>query len=219
MRERAFTRHGTAIADRLPVALREQLAALTARGAVLDGELVCLTGTAAGPAADFAALGSALSSRRHARELHYVAFDVLEVDGEDLRRRPWRERDQVLRDLVSSAGAGVSVIDTLPVAAGTHAQLLELGFEGSVLKRVDSPYRPGRSRAWLKLKARHVTTGRVRVVAVGDTRRRHALCELAGGRSCWAFAPRARVGEDVTIVYSREDADGALREARVLEGR
>jgi ATP-dependent DNA ligase len=213
----AFTRHGTAITDRLSPELRAALAALRSTGAVLDGELVCLGAGAAGPTADFAALGAALRSRdRAGAQLLYVAFDLLELGGENLRGRPWRDRDAQLRELVAEAGPTVTAINTLPVAAGVHDRVVELGFDGSVLKRINSGYRAGRSRAWLKHKARHLTSARVRAISVSEDRGRMALCDLEGGGRCWAPAHQAQTGDLVTVAYSRRDAGGDLREPRVL---
>jgi hypothetical protein len=91
-----------------------------------------------------------------------------------------------------------------------------LGFEGSVLKRADASYRAGRSRAWLKHKARHLTTAHVHAITVNDDRGRLALCDLADVDRCWAIARRAERGDVVTTAYSRRDAGGGLREARVV---
>lgn len=99
----------------------------------------------------------------------------------------------------------------------SHDALLALGFEGSVLKRRNSIYRPGRSRGWLKHKARH--TAEAVLVGVRQNRegRWHAICD-ADGRKIAAVASASaaeRVGEVVRLVYSRVDADGGLRESRL----
>jgi ATP-dependent DNA ligase len=217
-RAAAFTRHGTAISDRLSPELQAALGELTRAGAVLDGELVCLGVGAGGPTADFAALGAALRSRdRAGGDLRYVVFDLLELGGQNLRDRPWRERDAQLRELVTQAGPAIVAIDTLPVAAPVHDQLVELGFEGSVLKRVDACYRAGRSRTWLKHKARHEASARVCAISLSDDRGRVALCDVdEGARQCWASSHAAQVGDVVTLAYSRRDAGGDLREPRVI---
>jgi hypothetical protein len=70
--------------------------------------------------------------------------------------------------------------------------MVELGFEGSVLKRLASTYHAGRHRSWRKLKARHVA-------AVASP------------------AASERIGEGVELAYSRVDVEGALREVRLAD--
>ena len=95
---------------------------------------------------------------------------------------------------------------------------MTLGFEGSVLKRESSSYRPGRTRSWRKLKARHELTASVIDVHQDRDQQIWARCALEDGRRCtvWADARAHQlVGQSTTIVYSRTDADGSLREARM----
>jgi ATP-dependent DNA ligase len=85
-----------------------------------------------------------------------LVFDLLEVNGEDLRGLPLLERKQRLRKLLGRAGkGGLQYVDHLE---GDGAEIFEhacrLGLEGIVSKRVDSSYRAGRSKAWLKIKNR-----------------------------------------------------------------
>jgi hypothetical protein len=109
------------------------------------------------------------------------------------------------------------VIDRFPATEATHEQLISLGFEGSVLKRVGSVYRPGRSRAWLKHKARHEVVARLERVYQDHDGGWHGSLNL-DGRSVHAITgadAHQHVGSDVMIVHSRVDADGGLREARI----
>ena len=85
----------------------------------------------------------------------YKAFDILWLDGTDLRPQLWSERKRVLRDLLGRLPKGAR--DTLsyvePVhgdGAKVYASACELGLEGVVSKRVDTPYRAGRTDHWLK---------------------------------------------------------------------
>ena len=82
------------------------------------------------------------------------AFDLLRLDGEDLRGRPLRERRDLLESVLSNPPPGLRLSEKLP---GSPAEALEavraLGGEGVMLKEPGSTYEHGRSRAWLKVKA------------------------------------------------------------------
>ena len=112
----------------------------------------------------------------------------------------------------------IRVIDSRPASEAAHAGLLALGFEGSVLKRPTSTYRPGRQSAWRKLKARHVATATLRDVRQARDGQSFAVCDRDGARILAAAGTAAAelIGEQVEIGYSRIDADGTLREARLL---
>jgi bifunctional non-homologous end joining protein LigD len=80
--------------------------------------------------------------------LVYVAFDVLEAGGEDLRGRPLRERKAVLADLARGAGGWIAITDGV---TGEGRRLFELvasqDLEGIVAKRLSDPYVPA-TRWW-----------------------------------------------------------------------
>jgi ATP-dependent DNA ligase len=214
----AWSRHGTSLTK----PLRELLAPFSALGAgwVFDGELIALADRDGGPVQDFAAVGRAVfGGDTEARsQLHYVAFDVLLTDGGgDVQCQPWRERIKWLGDRFP-AGRRLRPIPALAPAPEAHAELVRLGFEGSVLKRENSSYRPGRTRSWRKLKARHELTASVTGVHRDRERRIWARCALDDGRRCTVWADeRAEqlIGQRVIVVFSRTDADGSLREARL----
>ena len=81
------------------------------------------------------------------------AFDLLEVDGEDLRALPLEERKARLAKLIRRAATGIHLVEH---EAGDGAIIFEhackLGLEGIVSKRRDASYRAGPSKAWLKVK-------------------------------------------------------------------
>jgi len=120
--------------------------ALPAGDVVLDGEIVALEGDRT----SFALLQRPGST---AKPLLF-AFDVLQLDGEDMRGRPLLERKKVLRTVVKSARAGalrrVDHVEGDPVALLGDA--CAEGWEGLIAKRADGVYRSGRSSDWLKLK-------------------------------------------------------------------
>jgi hypothetical protein len=96
---------------------------------------------------------------------------------------------------------------------------VSIGFEGSVLKRQNSIYRPGRVRSWRKLKARHTIPATIRRLDRDREGRLFARCVLSDGRFCSAWVPATvePTHEQTTIVYSRVDAKGSLRESRLTE--
>jgi bifunctional non-homologous end joining protein LigD len=81
-----------------------------------------------------------------------VAFDLLSLNGEDLRQRPLEERRGALARLVHGI-EGILFSEALAVeGALVFAKACEMGLEGIVSKRRGSRYRSGNSRQWLKSK-------------------------------------------------------------------
>jgi len=117
----------------------------TAESALIDGEAVTLRPNGH---SDFAALRTKAGS---ARACH-VAFDLLSLNGEDLRQRPLEERRDALWRLVHGVG-GILFSDALAAeGAIVFAKACELGLEGIVPKRAGSRYSSGNSRQWVKSK-------------------------------------------------------------------
>jgi bifunctional non-homologous end joining protein LigD len=136
-----WTNQFSAIADagaRLPV-----------ESCILDGEAV-VYGTTGRP--DFQALRRELGARRSHR-LRYHAFDLLALNGQDLRPSPYVERKRVLRELLGGASETFIFVEYLE-AGGDQAlqQACRMGLEGLVAKQLQSPYRSGRVESWIKLK-------------------------------------------------------------------
>jgi hypothetical protein len=94
-----------------------------------------------------------LRSWRHDRAAVLCAFDLLELDGEDLRRLPIEQRKRTLAKLVRGPRPGLA-LNKHYVGHGeiVYRQACKLGCEGIVSKRLGSTYRSGRSRQWLKVK-------------------------------------------------------------------
>lgn len=86
-----------------------------------------------------------------------------------------------------------------------------------MLKRRNSTYRAGRHRSWRKLKASHVAGGVLQSVRIGRDGQVYAICDVAGRRVAVLASVSAneRIGETVELIYSRVDAEGALREVRL----
>ena len=158
---------------------------------------------------------SRLTPRRPSK-LHLVAFDLLELAGDDLRSLPWVKRTELLRECFP-AGDRLRLVQTRPASRAAHDQLVALGFEGSVLKRPGSTYRPGRQTTWRKYKASHRATATLSSLRPGRDGHTYAISELDGRRVTTLASPRlaALIGHRVELAYSRIDADGSLREVRI----
>jgi ATP dependent DNA ligase domain len=102
----------------------------------------------------FSELQAALASGRQ-DEMVFLAFDLLFLEGFDLRDSPLIERKRVLKSLFDETGLSgpIQYADHLEAAGPRmfeHAG--KLGFEGIVSKKADAPYRSDRNEAWLKVK-------------------------------------------------------------------
>jgi bifunctional non-homologous end joining protein LigD len=111
---------------------------------ILDAEAVWLD---ANGMADF----EALYSRSNDGRATALAFDLLMLNEEDMRRKPYVERKAALRKLLR--GRGIQYVEH----AEGHGEKLfaavcKLGLEGIVSKKLDSHYRSGPSKAWVKVK-------------------------------------------------------------------
>lgn len=119
--------------------------------AIIDGEAVVLD-EAGQP--DFAALQAALAEGGEG-EIIFFAFDLLFAEGKDLRGLPLRERKARLKALLGEDDPRLRFVDHFETAG--DAVLLsacKLELEGIISKRLDAPYRSGRSETWTKAKCR-----------------------------------------------------------------
>jgi bifunctional non-homologous end joining protein LigD len=125
----------------------EAVAALPARRVTLDGEVAVVLPDGR---TSFQALQNAFG---RPTGVVYFAFDLLALDGEDLRARPLEERKARLADLLAEH-AGVIRYSDHVIGGGERllAHACRQGFEGIVSKRRDQPYLPGRGATWLKIK-------------------------------------------------------------------
>ena len=135
----------------------ELVAALAAQDCddfIVDGEVVAFDGAAT----SFSKLQQRLGVRSPSADLRaavpvvYYLFDVLWADGQDVRSLSLRERKQILRRLLSFAGPIRFTSHRTRDGEEYYARACASGWEGLVVKRGDAPYRPGRSRDWLKFK-------------------------------------------------------------------
>lgn len=116
---------------------------------VIDGEAVVL-GVDGIP--DF----NALHSRKHEAEVQLYAFDVLALDGEDLRPLPLSLRKTSLARLLARRPEGIFVapFEQGEIGPDLFRAACDMGLEGLVSKRMDRPYRGGRCADWIKVKNR-----------------------------------------------------------------
>jgi bifunctional non-homologous end joining protein LigD len=142
---RLFTRKGYDWSDRYP-AIAVTAMKLRAQSFTLDGE-ACVCGT------DGVAVFDALHRRGTVREAMLYAFDLLELDGEDLRGLPLGDRKKRLARLLGKRRIGIVLSEhTDEDGALIFRQACKLGLEGIVSKRLSAPYRSGPSRDWVKIK-------------------------------------------------------------------
>jgi bifunctional non-homologous end joining protein LigD len=95
-----------------------------------------------------------LRHRRNEPQAFLYAFDLLELNGTDLRREPIEVRKATLASILRQSRYGVRLNEHLEHDCGltVFQHACKLGLEGIVSKRLGSRYRSGRSPDWLKLK-------------------------------------------------------------------
>jgi bifunctional non-homologous end joining protein LigD len=178
---------------------------------IMDGEVVALD---ANGAPDFAALQAAISDGI-SDALIYFAFDLLFLDGEDLRRLPLEQRKTRLAKLLGERTHGpIRYVEHFRAAGDAVLKsACRMGLEGLVSKRNDAPYRSGREGQWTKTKCRggqevviggwSDTDGKFRSLLVGVFNKEHKL------------VPVGRVGTG----YSREKLEPLMKQLKAHAAR
>jgi bifunctional non-homologous end joining protein LigD len=142
----AFHPHGRDFTHRFSLIV-DAIAGLRSRSCIIDGEAVAC-------GADGVPSFDRIRYRRHDGSVFLYAFDLIELNGDDLRREPLEVRKTTLASVLAKATAGLRLNDHIEHEDGAivfrHA--CKMGLEGIVSKRRDSPYRSGRSPDWLKMK-------------------------------------------------------------------
>jgi len=192
-----LTRSGLDWTARFGKALAAALADLPCETALIDGEVVALGETGI---SSFSALQEALSEGRTAG-LVYFAFDLIHLDGEDLRDEPLLARKERLHALLQNLPADS------PLRYSEHfvepgqtmlSHACRMGLEGVVSKRSDAPYRSGRGRSWIKSKCSQrqefVIAGYVPSEAAGRSLRSIVTGYYEDGK----LKPAGRVGTGFT---------------------
>src|SRR5262245_17548202 len=147
-RARVFSRNGYDWSDRYPGIVRAA-AKLQCKSAIIDGEAIVQNGHGA---SDFEALQSAL--RRQPHSIILYAFDLLHLDGKDLRQETLLERRANLQALIGDDDESrIQFSDEFDGDGNTlFKACAEQALEGIVSKHALALYRSGRSRTWLKTK-------------------------------------------------------------------
>ncbi|THK37600.1 ATP-dependent DNA ligase [Ensifer sp. MPMI2T] len=150
-RVRIITRGGYDWTERFP-SIADDARRLAVKTAILDGEAVVLDDKGR---SDFGMLQRALGRRPAAYEAGAIilyCFDLLYLDGRDLRRLPQRERRRLLQPLVSGREGAIRFSEEAETdgedflrAACAH------GLEGIIAKHREKPYRSGRGDWWQKI--------------------------------------------------------------------
>jgi len=144
-RVRLYSRPGNDFTRRFPLIV-ETLARLRSRSCIIDGEAVACDDNGV-------ALFDLVRHHRANDSVFLYAFDLIELNGDDMRRDPLEVRKATLRSMLAKAGLGLRFNEHLEGDGPTvFAHACKMGLEGIVSKRKDSPYRSGRSPDWLKMK-------------------------------------------------------------------
>ncbi|ADO74753.1 DNA ligase D [Stigmatella aurantiaca] len=138
------SRNGHDLSGRFPQ-LAEALRQLRVTEAVLDGEIIALDPQGRSR--------FQLLQKGSDAEQRFVAFDLLWLDGEDLRPRPLEARRELLEQLLSGVKPPLQLSERLDLPGDEAlAKARSQGWEGLIAKRRGAPYVGSRSRDWLKLK-------------------------------------------------------------------
>src|SRR6266566_1167274 len=144
-RVRLYSRPGNDFTRRFPLIV-ETLARLRSRSFIIDGEAVVCDDNGV---ASF----DRIRYRRHDGDAFLYAFDLIELNGNDLRRDPLEVRKATLKSVLAKAGPGLRLNEHIEADGPTvFAHACKMGLEGIVSKHKTSTYRSGRSPDWLKCK-------------------------------------------------------------------
>jgi len=199
-RVRLFSRQGLDWTERFPV-VAHALADVPARLAIIDGEVVVQTATGV---ASFPMLVDAL--KNGSGDMLFYAFDLLYLDGHDLRAAPLVARKQALAALLAETGSDRIRYSEHIAGDGDavfrHAS--RLGLEGIISKQAAAPYRSGRVKTWLKVKSSQsdsfVIAGFVPSTVDPKSVGALVLGEYAGNR----LVPVGHCGSGFTAASARE---------------
>jgi bifunctional non-homologous end joining protein LigD len=196
----------------------EAAQSLMAKSAIIDGEAVVYGG---GGLPDFQQLRRELGARKSGR-IRYHAFDLLYLDGYDLRNVAYVERKQLLQRLLKDAPETFIYVEHIKAdGEEIFRNACKLGLEGLVAKRIEAPYRAGRQETWLKLKCKKSET--VPIVAFVEKLGAHPrkVASLYVGRrenGKLLYAGKVRTGyTESTARELRERLDPLIRNSSPLD--
>jgi bifunctional non-homologous end joining protein LigD len=144
-RVRLYSRPGNDLTYRFPLIV-ESVARLRSRSCIIDGEAVACDDNGM-PSFD------RIRYRRDDSTVFLYGFDLIELNGDDLRREPLAVRKATLASVLAKTAPGLRLNEHIEADGPTvFAHACKMGLEGIVSKRKDSAYRCGRSPDWLKAK-------------------------------------------------------------------
>ncbi len=215
---RLYTRHAHDWTDRFaPIAAA--ILGLGARECVVDGE-ACVVDDSGRPS--FGALQDWLGGDGAPARIAFAAFDLLWLDGRDLRAEPIEVRRELLEKLLAGRGAPLTFSRSVE---GDVADLLrtakEAGLEGLMAKRKGSAYAGGRSSQWVKLRFDRrqdaAIIGYMPLAGTRDVVGALLLAVVVGGK--FVFAGRVGTGfDDRTRRDLAKKLDAFAIEAPGVEG-
>jgi ATP-dependent DNA ligase len=200
---RLLSRKGTDLTGRYP-SVAEEVRGLEG-DLVLDGELLAVDGE-----------GRPLPSQKLLENggdygLMYYIFDLLRLDGEDLRGYSYEERRRILEERLSPT-KNMPLVDRM--ISADEKEILELfhhakeqGHEGLVAKSLSSPYTPGRRRPWFKYKGKPDTLDLVAIGVNYSAKKRGIGSLLLAARQDGVFHPVGKVGTG----FKKKDIDALER--------
>jgi bifunctional non-homologous end joining protein LigD len=142
---RLMTRNGNDLAGRFPQIVQAVLS-LSVQSCVIDGEAIVTDDKGL-------AVFDLIRGRHHHAGAELCAFDMIELNGEDLRRQTIQERKRALSRLLGRFQRGIVVNEYFEGdGAIIYKHACALGCEGIVSKRLGTSHRAGRSLHWLKIK-------------------------------------------------------------------
>jgi DNA ligase D-like protein (predicted ligase) len=150
---RLYSRSGRDVTVAFPE-IAEALEQQASTDFVIDGEVVAFEGSRT----SFERLqprihvASAEKARRSGVPVYFYVFDVLRVDGEDVRREPMLDRKRRLRELLTFEGPIRYTPHRRKGGEEYFAEACRKGWEGLIAKRADAAYATGRTDRWLKFK-------------------------------------------------------------------
>jgi bifunctional non-homologous end joining protein LigD len=190
-----WSRNELDLAPRFP-AVAAALSKLKLPEVVLDGEVVVLD--------EQGAPRFQLLQQGDRREI-LIVFDILWLDGHDLRKLTYDQRREILEKTLKRAPAAIKVAEKIETSGDAALERAKKsGWEGIIAKRRTSTYEPRRSKEWLKIKA----INEQELVVVGWTPSNHSVREIGS-------LHLAVMGDDGALHYAGKVGTGFSYKQRV----
>lgn len=193
---------------------------LKANSLIVDGEAVVY---GSGGLPDFQQLRRELGPKRSAR-VRYLVFDLLYLDGYDLRDAAYEDRKRLLQDLLKGAPETFIFVEALEANGKVVFEKgCKLGLEGLIAKRLGHPYRSGRQESWIKLKCKKSETFPIVAFVEKLGARPRKVASLYVGRrenGKLIYAGKVRTGYTESIAREvREKLDPLIQRTSPLDVR